>query len=152
MEIYLHYPLMLFGVMFRLGYNGTYSWFLDSLNNLCYRKMLSRVFLNKHVYTHRSPFPFIVCVSTNPHKTIILQFYYMDMKCSQLSCSFWKRVPLSKHMATSSDSPNILWNSKVHFFIFESLPLVPVLSRMNPFHNLYNVSVRSILISSCLDL
>jgi hypothetical protein len=31
------------GVMFRLGYNVTYSWFLDSLNNLC-RKMLSRIF------------------------------------------------------------------------------------------------------------
>jgi len=137
--------------MFRLGYNVTYSWFLDSLNNLCCRKMLSRIFLNKHAYTHRSPFPFIVCVSINPHKIIILQFYYMDMKCSQL-CSFWSRDSRKKHMATSSDSPNILWNLEVRFCIFESLPLVPVLSRMNPFHNLYNVSVRSILISPYLDL
>jgi hypothetical protein len=152
MEIFLHYPFMNRGVMFKLGYNVTYSWFLDGLNNLCCRKMLSRVFLNKHAYTHRHLFALIVCVTVNPHKTKILQVYYMDMKCGQLLCRFWSRVPLQKHMATSSDSPNILWNSKVHICIFESLPLVPVLSQMNPFHNLYNVSVRSILIFPCLDL
>jgi hypothetical protein len=40
----------------------------------------------------------------------------------------------SNQFSASEEIPHILWNQKVHYHVYKSLPSVPVLSQINPVH------------------
>ena len=61
----------------------------------------------------------------------------------------------SNHFLTSQEILCILQNLKAHYFMYKSLPLVPILSQINPVHAPHFNSLRSILVLSshlCLGL
>jgi hypothetical protein len=52
----------------------------------------------------------------------------------------------SPSRVTNQEIIRLLWNHKVHYCVHNSLPLIHILSQMNPVHNLPPSFLRSILI------
>jgi len=55
----------------------------------------------------------------------------------------WK----SNSRSASQEVPHQLWNPKIHYHVHKSLPPVPILSQMNPFHTFIPCLRRLILVN-----
>jgi hypothetical protein len=63
---------------------------------------------------------------------------------SQDKSNFWEADSCS----LGQEIPRLLWNPKLHYRVHMSPPLDPILSHLNPLHNLMPIYVRSVLIVS----
>ena len=76
------------------------------------------------------------------------------------NCDYYNSMKLSpygetKNFSASPEISCILWNQKVHYYVHDSPPFVPVLSRIIPKHALSSHYLRSSLIlfsQICLGL